>query len=139
MKSSTSPLDPIPTFLAKACFRSLSPFITNIINSYLNSGIVPSPLKLAAITPILKKPGLDPDIPNTYRPISNLPFLSKILERAVATQLQNHLNSNNLYEPFQSGFRSKHSTETAQITNDILLAADWSPLHPHPSRPHCSL
>src|SRR4029434_7294420 len=67
------------------------------------------PLKLAAVTPALKKPGLDTDIPNNYRPLSNLPYLSKVLERAVGSQLKSYLNLHNLYEPFQSGFRSKHS------------------------------
>ncbi|XP_074472561.1 uncharacterized protein LOC141756597 [Sebastes fasciatus] len=81
-KASTCSLDPMPTALVKACLPALCPIMVNIINSSLASGLVPDSLKMASVTPILKKPGLDRDDSNNYRPISNLPFLSKILERA---------------------------------------------------------
>jgi len=106
IRLTTCPLDPIPSALVKHCLPCLSPLITAIINSSLTSGTVPSSFKVAAITPILKKPGLDPDNPYNFRPISNLPFLPKILERSVASQLKHHLLSNQLYETFQSGFRT---------------------------------
>ena len=58
--------------------------------------------------------------------MSNLPYLSKILERAVADQLQAHLDTNGLHVKFQSAYRRGHSTETAllRILNDLLVMID---------------
>ena len=82
-------------------------------------------MKSAVITPLLKKPGLDPILKN-YRPVSNLAFLSKVLERVVAVQLRKHLDANNLCDPFQSAYRAGHSTETALLSvhNDLLCTLD---------------
>ena len=53
---------------------------------------------------MMKKPNFHPEVPGNYRPVSNLPYLSKILERAVADQLQAHLDTNGLHVKFQSAY-----------------------------------
>ncbi len=96
------------------------------INMCLSTGTVPDCLKHASVTPRLKKPNLDVSDLCNFRPISNLPFISKILEKVVFTQLHSLLDSNSLYDTFPSGFRKLYSTESAllKVTNDIMLVSD---------------
>ena len=124
--SKSCSLDPIPTSLLKECLDELLPIITAICNSSLTSAHVPTPLKTAVITPILKKQNLDPDALGNYRPVSGLPFVSKILEKVVSARLKEHRVTNALYEPCQSAYRSGHSTETAvvKIADDVLRELD---------------
>ena len=119
-------LDPIPTSLIKQCLNDLVSFITVIVNACLSAGIVPQQFKQALVTPLLKKPGLDSTDMKNFRPVSNLPFISKILEKVVLTQLRNHLSSNNLLEICQSAYRKVHSTETAvlSVLDSLLVSAD---------------
>ena len=75
---------------------------------------------------MLKKASLDPEILINYRPVSNLPYLSKIVERVVAGQIRHHMDDNNLNNPVQSAYRQGHSCETAvlKVQNDIFQALD---------------
>jgi len=119
-------LDPIPTYLLKECLDTLLPIITRIINLSLQTSTVPNAFKTAAVTPLLKKASLDPNCLKNFRPVSNLPFISKILEKVVLKQLNDHKLANNLHEKFQSAYRKNHSTETAllRITNNLLQSMD---------------
>src|SRR6201996_8089518 len=83
-------------------------------------------LKHALVTPLLKKSNLPHDDLANYRPISNLSFLSKLLDRLIANRLLLHLDSFPSVPKFQSAYRKFHSTETAllRIYNDLLLAIE---------------
>ena len=73
-----------------------------------------------------KKPGLDKEVLKNYRPVSNLSFISKVLEKVVAKRLDDNMLDNNLYSPVQSAYRKRHSTETAllKVQSDNLTALD---------------
>jgi len=106
-------LDPLPTQLVKESIVELILLITCITNASLRYGIVPSQFKQAVVVPILKKPTLDCNSLKNFRPVSNLLFFSKILEKVVLKQLQKHLSDNGLLEVNQSAYRNGHSVETA--------------------------
>ena len=92
----------------------------------LNHAIVPQSLKTDLIRPLLKTPGLDKEVLKNYCPVSNLSFISKVLEKVIAKRLDDHMLDNNLYYSVQSAYRERHSTETAllKVQSDILTALD---------------
>lgn len=117
-KISTCLLDPVPIALVKGCLPALSLLI---VSTCFRPGTVPPTLKMAAITPIWKRHGWEPDDLNNFWPISNLFFLVRILELVGTHQLQQHVSDHELYEPLQS-FRAQHSIESAlvEMTNYLL-------------------
>ena len=100
---------------SKRIISILLPFIVSIVNSSLNAGLFPPTLKEAILMPLIKKPNLDRNVLTNYRPVSHVPFLSKIIEKDALEQLKNHLDAFDLHDDFQSAYRKHHSTETALL------------------------
>ena len=75
------PLDPVPTEFVKMHVHDIVPHVAHIINTSLESGTVPDVYKVALVNPLIKKYNLDPEELKNYRPVSNLPFFSKVLEK----------------------------------------------------------
>ena len=119
-------LDPIPTRLLKHYIDYLIVHITAIINLPMQDGVVPHDFKQALVTPLITKKTLCRNEFKNYRPISNLSFLSKILERVVAKRLNVLIEEQLLSNQVQSAYKRFHSTETAplKIHNDIICNMD---------------
>ena len=115
-------LDPFPTLLLKSCIDQLIFPVTTIINLSMQSGVVPQVFKQALVNPLIKKLTLCKNDLRNYRGISNLSFLSKILEKVVANRLYEHIYNHHLSNDLQSAYKRFHSTETAllKIHNDIV-------------------
>ena len=107
----TSSNDPFPLDVTKENMDILLPHILNIVNLSLSSGSIDG-LKTAHISPLIKGSTLDIDKLINYRPISNLSFIGKIIERIVLRRLNKHLTINNLHKDNQSGYKKFHSTDT---------------------------
>ena len=115
-------LDPIPSKLLIECLDSILPSLIDLFKSSLASGIFQQCFKSALVTPIFKKRCLDHNDLNNYRPVYNLCFIPKILEKLVFSQVSTYLNSHNLYNTCQSAYCAGHRAETAllKIVNDLF-------------------
>ena len=105
---------------------SIVPAITRITNASLDEGVMPKSLKHAIVRPLLKKQSLDKDTLSSYRPVSNLTQLSKVIEKVVALRIMTHVSGQQMVECFQPAYRKKHSTETAllYVTSAVKTAMD---------------
>ena len=123
LKTSTN--DPLPQSIIKEDIEFWLPYICDLVNCSLSSGSIEG-AKLAHLTPLIKGKSLDPSNLKNYRPISNLSFIGKLIERVVLKRMNDHMAQNNLNMPFQSAYKKHHSTETLmiRIVNDLLITID---------------
>ena len=121
MQNKSCELDIMPTNVMKYFLNELLPTITQLVNQSLTQGVFPASWKQAVIRPLLKKTGLELILAN-YRPVSNLSFLSKLIEKATLKQFNEHVSAHNLLPANQSAYRQFHCCESSllRLVNDIL-------------------
>ena len=117
--------DPIPAKLMKQTLDILLPVLTKLVNTSLREGSIDG-IKESVLHPLLKKQGLDVDEYKNFRPVNNLLFLSKLIERVVGNQLDEHMTVNNLHESSQFAYKQHHNTETMMmgVTDEVLRGFD---------------
>ena len=122
LSSATCYNDSIHTSLVRECLDVMLPTITRTVNFSLDCGVFSSALKSARVGLFLYKSTLDPEQLKSYRPVYNLPFLSKVIGKAVALCLNSYMQDEGLNETYQSAYKQLHSTKTALVcvANDIL-------------------
>ena len=123
MQTKYCKLNAVPTAILKKLPPYIRESITRIVNLSLTERKFPSQWKIASIRPLLKKTGLEL-LAKNYRPVSNLSFLSKLVEKCMLSQFNSHCKLNGLIPDHQSAYRAFHSCETSLI--NICNEALWS-------------
>ena len=116
-------MDIIPTTLLKDALPGLLPTITKIANASMTQGVFLSSWKIALVKPLLKKLSLKL-IESNYRPVHNLPFLSKVVEKCLLRRFNKHCEKYDLMPDYQAAYQANYSCETVlvKIMDNIL----WS-------------
>jgi len=121
-----SPTDVLPSTLLRSSVDVFAPVIAHIANLSFRECRFPAAFKTAQVLPLLKMPSPDKEQISSYRPISNLTTVSKVIERLVLARLRPHLLASPSFARLQSAYRRGHSTETAllHVMNSVYVAAD---------------
>ena len=132
MKTKQCEKDIIPTHILKKDasttnddFLPIHVFLAKLFNTSIDQSKFPDAWRCALVKPLMKGKNLERTYKN-YRPVSNLIFVSKLLERVILNQLVRHCEENDLMPSYQSAYRRDHSCETALVTltNSILWAME---------------
>ena len=122
-----APDDPIPSIILKTHLELFIPIWTKLVNMSLEQSSMDC-LKDAVLLPLIKQLDdvMDKEKYKNYRPVSNLQFISKLIERIVKKQLNNHMTVNELHSDFEHGYKTDHSTETLllPVVNELLQSCD---------------
>ena len=117
MNKTTCSSDPFPTRLLMYLY-AIVPILQHIVNLCLTMGDFPISCKSSIVIPLIKKP----EMLKNYRPVSNLSFSSKVIEKVISIRILRHILDNNIVDSFQSAYGTGHSCETTllRVYNDII-------------------
>ena len=121
MNKTTCSSDPFLTRLLMSDLHAIIPILQHIVNLCLTTGDFPISCKSSIVIPLIKKPGLDREMLKKYRPVSNLSFLSKVIEKVISIRILGHIVDNNIVDIFQSAYMAGHSCETVGKGNGSFL------------------
>ena len=121
-----SEIDVLPTTVIKENVEIFATFMECVINKSFRECVFPDAFKRGILLPKCKDPGKELENMSNYRPITNLRFLSKVVEKVVASQISDYVELNELLPSVQSAYRRGHSVETAlcKLYNDLLMYVD---------------
>jgi Reverse transcriptase (RNA-dependent DNA polymerase) len=111
--------DGISTAMLKKSPMAVMKALEMIFNSSISAGQFPDAWRYAIVTPVYKRGDIFD--PGNYRPIALLPLISKVFEKLINQQLRDYLQSNNILNEAQHGFRQGHSCQTALLRLTKLL------------------
>jgi hypothetical protein len=120
LRNSSPGADGITPLLLRHCAHPLSYALAELFDHSLKEGNVPSAWKCGIITPIHK--GGNRSNPSSYRPVTLLPVISKLMERIIVDVLKSHLQQHDILRSEQHGFRTNHSC----LSNLLLTLEDWT-------------
>ena len=100
MNKTTCVSDPFPNKLLMSHLPAIVEIILGIVNLCFESAVFPLSCKSSVIIPLIEKPGLDSEVLKNYRPVANLPFLSKVIEMATAIKIHKHLSKTGIIDDF---------------------------------------
>ena len=103
MHKTTCSSDPFPTRLLMSHIHAIVPILQHIVNLCLTPGDFHISCKSSIVIPLIKMLGLDREMLKNYRPVSNLSFLSKVIERVISIRILGHILDNNIIDSLLIG------------------------------------
>ena len=115
--------DPFPTKLLMDHLEAIIDTILHIVNLSLTTGVFLTSCQSPIVVPLIKKTGVGCEVLKNYRPVSNLSFLSKMIEKIISISILRHIIDNNIINGFHSAYNAGHSCETVllRVYNDIVI------------------